>query len=344
MRRLELSREHIIGWLKESDQTLLKEVFDWADNVRRENVGDQVHLRGLIEISNMCRCDCLYCGLRKSNTDITRYVMTEEEILDCAKKAVEFEYGTVVLQSGESPVFTTEHIAEIIKKIKSTTSLAVTLSLGERPEADYALWKRSGADRYLLRHETSDLDLLHRIRPVSIYENRLEALRLLKRIGFEAGSGIMIGIPGQSYASVADDILHFAQLDLDMIGIGPYIPHPNTPLAHYVSELKDEQVPNTELMTLKAVALTRIMCPKANIPATTALATINKETGREDALQAGANIVMPNLTPVKYRKFYEIYPAKACIDEASDQCSMCIKARIMSIGRTIGKGHGGRIK
>jgi len=344
LKRFSLSREHIIGWLKEDDASLLKEIFDWADEVRRENVGNDVHLRGLIEISNVCRCDCLYCGLRKSNSDLKRYVMTEDEIIDCADKACQFGYGTVVLQSGESPVFTAEHIASIIRKIKAKTQLAVTLSLGERDQAEYKLWKDAGADRYLLRHETSDLNLLKIIRPTSVYENRLEALRVLKRIGFEAGSGIMIGIPGQSYATVADDILQFAGLDLDMIGIGPYIPHPKTPLASMKSQIGDEQVPATELMTLKAVALTRIMCPQANIPATTALATINKESGREGALQGGANIVMPNLTPVKYRSLYEIYPAKACIDEASDQCAMCIKARILSIGRTIGKGPGGRTK
>lgn len=343
IRRFNLSREHILGWLKETDPGQLKELFDWADQVRKDNVGDAVHLRGLIEFSNVCRCDCLYCGLRKSNTKLKRYVLSEEEIFACVQKAVKFGYGTVVLQSGESPVYSAEHMAAIVRKIKSETGLAVTLSLGERPIEEYKLFKAAGADRYLLRQETSDLELLHHIRPVSIYEKRIDALKVLKELGFETGSGIMIGIPGQSYESVASDIMLFAELDLEMIGIGPFIAHPDTPLAKEESKLGNEQVPSSELMTVKAVALTRIMCPEANIPATTALGTINKSSGREAALQAGANVVMPNLTPVEYRKLYEIYPAKACIEESGDECNLCIKARILSIGRTVGTGPGSRV-
>lgn len=340
--RFNLSREHILGWLKETDPDQLKELFNWADEVRRENVGSDVHLRGLIEISNMCHCDCLYCGLRKSNKKVHRYRMSEDEILECVGKAVKYGYGTVVMQSGESMGFSAEEMAAIIRKIKSTTPLAVTLSLGERSREDYAFWKEAGANRYLLRLETSDTKLLGHIRPVSMYPSRIDALRILKEIGYETGSGIMIGIPGQTFESVANDILLFAQLDLDMIGIGPYIQHPDTPLPYETSTIGDEQVPATEIMTLKAVALTRILCPQSNIPATTALGTINRESGREAALQAGANVVMPNLTQLKYRKLYEIYPGKMCVDESSDECNMCIKGRILSIGRTIGAGEGAR--
>lgn len=346
IKRFNLSREHILGWLKETDPDQLKELFNWADEVRRENVGDDVHLRGLIEISNICHCDCLYCGLRKSNKKVQRYRMSADEILECAGKAVKYGYGTVVMQSGESMGFSAEEIAAIVRKIKSTTPLAVTLSLGERSREEYALWKDAGANRYLLRLETSDAELLKHIRPVYMYPSRIDALRILKEVGYETGSGIMVGIPGQTYDSVANDILLFAQLDLDMIGIGPYIQHPDTPLPSEVEThgRASLHVPATELMTLKAVALTRIMCSQSNIPATTALGTINRESGREAALQCGANIVMPNLTQLKYRKLYEIYPGKMCMDESSDECAMCIKGRILSIGRTIGTGEGGRKK
>ncbi len=338
----ERRRAEILAWLRETDPERLQALFDEADRVRREHVGDAVHLRGLIEISNLCRCDCLYCGLRAGNATLPRYRMSHEEILQCAHQAVEFGYGTVVLQSGESEAFATEEIVALVRELKATTPLAVTLSLGERPRADYAAWRAAGADRYLLRHETSDAALLRRLRPTHIYSSRLEALEILKSLGFEAGSGIMIGLPGQSYASVTEDIMLFARMDLDMVGIGPYIPHPATPLALEESHLGAEQVPATETMTLKAVALTRIACPTVNIPATTALATINREAGRESALMAGANVVMPNLTPLRYRQLYEIYPAKACVDEASEQCNACIKGRIRAIGRQVGAGPGSR--
>ena len=237
--RFNLSREHILGWLKETDPDQLEELFNWADEVRRENVGDEVHLRGLIEFSNICRCDCLYCGLRKSNTKIQRYTMSEAEIFECVERAVKYGYGTVVLQSGESMDFSADEIAAIVRKIKSTTPLAVTLSVGERSREDYELWKKAGANRYLLRLETSDTKLLEHIRPVHMYPSRVDALRILKEIGYETGSGIMVGIPGQTYESIANDIMLFAELDLDMIGIGPYIQHPDTPLPYEISTVED---------------------------------------------------------------------------------------------------------
>jgi biotin synthase len=320
IKRFNLSREHVLGWLKETDPQQLEELFNWADEVRHENVGDAVHLRGLIEISNFCRCDCLYCGLRKSNTKLQRYRMSTDEILECAREAAKFGYGTVVLQSGETPDFSANEIADIIREIKHTTSLAATLSLGEQSREIYELWKQAGADRYLLRLETSDTELLRHIRPVSLYPSRINALRILKELGYETGSGIMVGIPGQMYASIANDIMLFTQLDLDMLGIGPYIRHPGTPLPYEVSNAGVEQVPATEL------------------------GAINPEGGREAALQAGANVVMPNLTPLKYRRLYEIYPGKECIDESSDEYDKRIKAKIINIGRTIGMGAGSRVK
>jgi biotin synthase len=237
----------------------------------------------------------------------------------------------------------------MVRRIKGETPLAVTLSLGERPDADLAEWRQAGADRYLLRFETSDRTLFETIHPAlgTKPSDRIAILRRLKELGYEAGSGIMVGLPGQSYASVARDLTLFRELDLDMIGIGPFIPHPRTPLGNgqaRPASVNGEQVPATELMVYKAVALTRLVCPEANIPSTTALATINQRNGRELGLQRGANVFMPNLTPVQYRRLYEIYPGKACITEAGDACNGCLRMRVASLGRHVGRGPGGRTR
>lgn len=337
----------LLGWLRETDARRLAELWNRADAVRRAHVGDAVYLRGLIEISNHCARQCGYCGLRAGNRSIVRYRMGIDEILESARKAVELGFGTTVLQAGEDPGITRDWMVEVIRRIKTETGLAVTLSLGERPEEDLIAWKNAGADRYLLRFETSDRELFDFIHPGlhGQSSDRVAILRQLKALGYEAGSGIMVGLPGQTYASVANDIRLFHELDLDMIGIGPFIAHPQTPLGRGESLRKldkDEQVPNTELMVYKAVALTRLACPDANLPSTTALATINKANGRELGLQRGANICMPNLTPVKYRRLYEIYPAKACIDDTADACHQCLSLRIAGIGRQVGTGPGGR--
>ena len=273
--------------------------------------------------------------------------MLADEIVEAAQQAMKFGYGTVVLQAGEDYGITAEWLAEIIRRIKNETPLAVTLSLGERPDKDLVVWRKAGADRYLLRFETSDRNLFEEIHPPPGNRDcdRIAILRQLKKIGYEVGSGVMVGIPGQTYASVANDLALFRELDLDMIGIGPFIPHPQTPLGSgfkIFPPVNGEQVPNNELMVYKAVALTRLVRPDANIPATTALATINKKSGRELGLQRGANVFMPNLTPLKYRRLYEIYPNKACIAETCDACNGCLGLRIKSIGRHIGHGPGGR--
>jgi biotin synthase len=221
------------------------------------------------------------------------------------------------------------------------------LSFGERPDKDLATWRAAGADRYLLRFETSDDGLYKLIHPdlPGRRSDRMRILRTLQRLGYEAGSGIMVGIPGQTYASVADDIDLFRDMDLDMIGIGPYISHPLTPLGDlsWARQIPlGEQIPGDELAVYKVVALTRLVCPEANIPSTTALATINKVDGRELGLIRGANIVMPNLTPPEYREKYEIYPDKACVNETAEVCRGCLQGRIEGIGREIGTGPGGR--
>lgn len=340
---MKLGKKEIEGWLRIEDLEALKELWAKADEVRRENVGDEVHLRGLIEISNHCSRVCHYCGINAQNGKLSRYRLTLKEILDSARLAKRLGYGTVVLQSGEDPGISREWMREAVTAIKDETELAITLSLGERPTEDLLLWKQAGADRYLLKFETSDTDLYRRIHPPLPHRplDRLDILRTLHNLGYEVGSGVMIGIPGQTYESLASDIELFCRLNLDMIGVGPYLPHPDTVLVRQPEKTPTPgQVPNTELMTYKVVALTRIICPWSNIPATTALASLNPDEGRILGLQRGANVVMPNLTPSRYRAQYEIYPAKACVSESSAVFDATLKQRILSIGRQIGRGPG----
>jgi biotin synthase len=343
-----MRKSEIIHWLREKRAARLEELYRLADETRRRNVGDEVHLRGLIEVSNCCVRDCAYCGLRAGHRALARYRMNAEEILGCVRKAADYGYGTVVLQSGEDYGIATEPMAEIIRRIKSETDLAVTLSFGERPDEDLARWRAAGADRYLLRFETSDAKLYERIHPPlnGGPSDRIAILRRLGTLGYEVGSGVMIGIPGQTYESLAEDIELFRTLDLDMIGVGPYLPHPNTPLGRRPGDFRapeSDQAPNTEEMTHKVLALTRLACPRANIPSTTALATLNAAGGREIGLRRGANVVMPNLTPLKYRALYEIYPGKACIAETAEACQAFLRQRILSIGRKVGTGPGGAL-
>jgi len=344
-----LDKSQILKWLREEDPQALSELYAEADRRRRQTVGDAVHLRGLIEISNYCVRECGYCGLRASHRDLKRYRLSSEEILGCATEAVKLGYGTVVMQAGEDYGIRTEWLAEIVRRIKQETPLAVTLSMGERPVEDLRTWREAGADRYLLRFETSDPALYALIHPSrgAAPSDRIAILKTLKQLGYEAGSGVMIGIPGQTFESLAADIELFRRLNLDMIGVGPYISHPATPLGSGLWRRNVDasaQVPNTEEMVYKVVALTRLVCPNANIPSTTALATINLRNGRELGLERGANVVMPNLTPVVYRSLYEIYPSKACIFETASTCYSCLNQRIASIGRSVGSGPGGRVQ
>jgi biotin synthase len=341
-----MNQSDVIAHLREEDPGRLEELFRRADAVRRRTVGDEVHLRGLVELGNACRRSCLYCGLRRENGALRRYRMTTEEVLACAAKAVEHGYGTIVLQAAEDPKIEAGWVAQIVRRIKETTSLAVTLSLGEREE-DFELWREAGADRYLLRFETSNRPLYERLHPALAdrQSDRIALLRALRELGYETGGGVMIGLPGQTREILADDLLTFRELDLDMIGVGPYLPHPETPLGRDGGRFAapdGRQVPNTEEMTYKVIALTRLLCPEANIPSTTALATVNTTSGRERGLQRGANVVMPNLTPPRYREMYEIYPGKACVSETAEACRDCLSRRIAAIGRTVGTGPGPR--
>ena len=349
-----LTQEDLLAWLREDDPGRLEQLWQRADAVRRETIGDAVHLRGLLEISNHCCRMCTYCGLRAGNHEISRYRMNEKEIMACVFRAVTLGYGTVVLQAGEDYGIKSRWLAGIVRRIKSETPLAVTLSMGERPDEDLALWRAAGANRYLLRFETSDPALYHLIHPPKPGKNqhRTAIAQTLKQLGYETGSGVMVGIPGQSYDNLARDIHLFKQLDLDMVGVGPYIPHPATPMGQNQPQkpASHEQVPNTGLMTYKAIALTRLVCPEANIPATTALATINGADGIKTGLRRGANILMPNITPLQYRRLYEIYPQKACIEsedappepQGPQKNQDGLYQWISEIGRSVGAGHGSR--
>ena len=339
-----MERDEIIDWLRCEEPGRLEQLWQLADETRRAHVGEEVHLRGLIEFSSYCRRNCAYCGLNVANVGLQRYRMEQDEILACAVEAAGYGYGSVVLQSGEDLGISCDWMEELIRRIKSETSLAVTLSLGERDDDELVRWRNAGADRYLLRFETSDSSLYERIHPSlpGTNSDRIQILRRLRLLGYEVGSGVMIGIPGQTFSNLTDDILLFRELDLDMIGVGPYISHNATPAGRGELPLAPdvEQVPNSELMTYKVIALTRLNCPGTNIPSTTALATLNPLFGRELGLQRGANVVMPNMTPRKYRALYEIYPSKACIDEGAADCRSCMAARIHGIGRSVGRGRG----
>jgi len=315
-----------------SDNSKNDWLFKEADKVRHENVGGDVHLRGLIEFSNICKRQCKYCGLRSPNKGVERYRLSKEEILLTAKNAVDLGYRTIVLQSGEDDYYDTNRMCEIIKEIKKL-DVALTLSIGEKTYDEYKEFKKAGADRYLLRIETTDKELYQNMHPGVNIENRFECLYNLKKLGYETGTGCLVGLPNQTIESLADDIVFFKELDADMIGIGPFIPHEQTPL-------KDSEKGDFWL-ALKVMALTRLSLPDINIPATTAMETINPN-GRIVALNSGANVVMPNVTSLEYRAKYEIYPGKICINENPEQCRGCIEAKIKSIGRTISKDYGFR--
>ncbi|MEN6426309.1 MAG: radical SAM protein, partial [Phycisphaerales bacterium] len=256
---MNLEKDDILRWLRVEDPRELEPLWQAADTVRKQSVGDAVHLRGLLEISNHCVRRCGYCGLNAGNRGLVRYRMSWEEILACVETAVEYGYGTVVMQAGEDYGIARDWLAGIVRRIKQETGLAVTLSMGERPVEDLRAWRRAGADRYLLRFETSSPSLYERVHPAGDGQRpgRIALLKILRGLGYEIGSGVMIGIPGQSLSSLADDILLFRTLDLDMIGVGPFIPHPQTMLGSSESRvaLDADQVPNTEMMVYKVIAL-----------------------------------------------------------------------------------------
>lgn len=308
------------------------ELFGVADRIRQRYVGDEVHLRGLIEFSNICKQNCLYCGLRRDNQDIKRYRLEPEAVIELAAKAKSYGYKTVVLQSGEDVYYTVERLQTVIHGIKDL-GLALTLSLGEKTREEYRAYREAGADRYLLRIETTDRQVYDQLHPGMSLANRLRCLRDLRDLGYEVGTGIMVGLPGQSLESLAEDILFFKAIDADMIGLGPFIPNPATPLRAAAG--------GTFELALKVMAITRLLLPDSNIPATTAMETLNKQ-GRTIALQSGANVVMPNVTEGEYRQLYMLYPGKICINDTPAHCRQCIGGKIAAINRTIAQHAGFR--
>lgn len=310
----------------EEEEALYRE----ADILRARYVGDEVYLRGVIEFSNHCRRLCHYCGLRAENKNLRRYRMKKEEIVESARRALELGYGTVVLQSGEDTWYSAEMLAEIIAAIKGM-GLAVTLCVGERTREEYALWREAGADRYLLKHETANPQLYQKLHPGMSWEERITRLQWLRELGYQVGSGNIVGLPGQTLEDLAEDLLLLRSLEIEMAGIGPFIPHPNTPLGSYPAGSLD--------LTYRVLAVARLVLPWAHLPATTAVGTLSPN-GRQLALQRGANVVMPNLTPRQYRADYQIYPGKICIDERPEDCRGCLEGMIRSLGRRVGRGPG----
>jgi biotin synthase len=327
-----MTKDEIINHLTSDDPGAL---FAEADRVRRAHMGDAVHLRGLIEFSNNCGRDCLYCGIRRSNRDVQRYRMTVEEIFDTALTARKLGYKSLVLQSGENCQYPLPLLCGLVRRIKKELDIAVTLSIGEKTREEYAALRQAGADRYLLRFETSCESLFSGLKPDSSYGGRMQCLKWLRELGFQVGSGIMVGLPGQTEEMIADDILLMQELDLDMIGIGPFIANPQTPL---------KDVPSGSLdLTLKTLALIRIVTRNTHIPATTAMGSIDPK-GRQKALQCGANVIMPNVTPTMYREHYQLYPNKICIKDKPGDCFLCISGMVRLLGRTIAQDPGHSLK
>ncbi len=298
-----------------------EQLYAAADAVRRQYYGDAVYLRGLIEFTNYCKNDCYYCGIRRSNANAVRYRLTREEILSCCEEGYALGYRTFVLQGGEDAYFTDARICELVSAIRSAhPDCAVTLSIGEKPRESYQAYFDAGARRYLLRHETADSAHYSRLHPAQMsLENRKRCLFDLKEIGYQVGSGFMIGSPYQTPECLLADIRFLQELEPAMIGVGPYITHRETPFA---------EMPSGELrFCLRIIALLRLLFPKALIPATTAFGSLHPQ-GRELALRAGGNVVMPNLSPVAVRKHYDLYENKICLGDEAAHCRGCLERRI----------------
>jgi biotin synthase len=327
-----LTEAELVRLLTDSEAAV--PLYATADRVRREYVGDQVELRGLIEFSNICKQNCLYCGLRRDNREVPRYRLEASMILEFGRRAAELGYKTLVMQSGEDEFFTPERLGPVLAELKKL-GVALTLSIGEKSREEYAALRAAGADRYLLRIETTDKELYEKMDPGMSWDNRVRCLRDLKELGYEVGTGSLVGLPGQTVESLARDLLFFQELDADMVGIGPFIPNPDTPLA--------EAAGGTFDLACRMMALTRLLLPDVNIPATTAMETLQPD-GRMLALQRGANVVMPNVTDTDYRKMYMLYPGKICLNDAPADCRSCVTEKIRNIGRTVSMDQGFRRK
>lgn len=314
---------HLIN-TSEYDALLFKE----ADRIRREHYGEDVYIRGLIEFTNYCKNNCYYCGIRAGNKNAIRYRLTKEEILDCAAEGYTLGFRTFVLQGGEDAYFNDDIICDIVYSIREKyPDCAITLSIGEKSKDSYKAYFSAGANRYLLRHETATLEHYNKLHPHTMsLDARKKCLYDLKDIGYQVGSGFMVGSPYQTTENLVADLNFLKELSPDMIGIGPYITHKETPFAAFKS--------GTLELTLRMIAILRIMFPYALIPATTALGSIHPE-GRELGLKSGANVVMPNLSPVRVRKLYDLYENKICTGDEAAECRMCLERRVSDAGYKI---------
>lgn len=330
------NKQDLIKMLSITDEAELQELYKRAYEIKKANVGTKVYFRGIIELSNICSKNCYYCGIRSGNPDFPRYTIPLEEALKEAKWCYEQHYGSLVIQAGErTDQAWIDYVSELIQGIKklSDGKLGITLSLGEQTEEVYQRWFEDGAHRYLLRIETTNPELYQTLHPADHnFEHRKNCLPLLRKVGYQVGTGVMVGLPGQTVEDIAEDILFFYDQDIDMLGMGPYIPHRGTPLAHLLDAF-DEAV--ALKMGLKLIAACRIALQDINIATTTALQALHPE-GREMGLLAGANVLMPNITDTQFREGYQLYEGKPCMDENADQCIGCLSRRIESIGESIG--------
>lgn len=320
-----LTREEWITLLEGRSPDAAEYLFQKARKWQQKYYGNKIYTRGLIEFTNYCRNDCKYCGIRKSNRNAQRYRLTEAQIMECCKTGYDLGFRTFVLQGGEDGSFTQEKMEELIRKIKKNyPDCALTLSIGERSYESYLGFFQAGADRYLLRHETADKEHYRKLHPPELsLENRKKCLYSLKEIGFQTGTGFMVGSPGQTAVQLAEDMMFIRELEPHMAGIGPFVPHHDTPFAGEAAGALE--------LTLFLIGLLRVMLPKLLLPATTALGTIAPK-GREKGILAGANVVMPNLSPTSVRKKYELYDNKICTGDEAAECRACLSRRMEQIG------------
>lgn len=322
----------LLDHISEEDVTYLHQK---AAAVKQEHYGDTVYMRGLIEFTNYCTNDCLYCGIRRSNGDVDRYRLDKETILHCCETGYKLGYRTFVMQGGEDPIFTDDVLVDIIKTIKSKyPDCAITLSFGEQSKETYEKYYNAGADRYLLRHETNTKALYESLHPDMSFENRIDCLHTIKEIGFQVGAGFMVGLPNQTNQDFVNDLMFLKDLQPHMVGIGPFMPQQDTPL-------KDAEA-GTAYKTCILLSIVRLLLPKVLLPATTALGSIDPK-GREKGLKAGANVVMPNLSPTNVRDKYLLYDGKICTGDEAAHCRGCIEGRINSAGFTVDMGRGDHV-
>lgn len=319
-----LPREELIDLIQNITEEDRLYLFEKSLEAKETFYDKSVFMRGLIEISSYCAQNCSYCGIRRDNENAERYRLDVDQILACCKEGYDLGYRTFVLQGGEDPYYTDERLVELLTAVKSKyDDIAITLSLGERSYDSYKTLKEAGADRYLLRHETASKHLYESLHPDMSFENRRQCLWDLKKLGFQVGAGFMVGLPNQTAEDLVEDLLFLKELEPHMVGIGPFIPHSETPIGHNPG--------GTVEQTLLMLSLVRLMLPKALLPSTTALGTID-EKGREKALKVGANVVMPNLSPTDVRAKYELYENKICTGDEAAHCRACIEGRINSVG------------